>query len=133
MNPKLPRQLERFGLAFCFASIGIWEIVDPVYWFGYLPSFAMKLGDPALLVRVHGVFLTLVAAAVLLGLYLRIASGIAVLMLLEIVAALALESGFSEILLRDVAILALAGAIFADTFVHPDAKRPSADRSASPQ
>jgi hypothetical protein len=108
--------IERFGLAFCFLSIGIWEIVQPDYWFGYVPSFAMALGDMGLMVRLHGVVLTVIGAAVLFGIRLRIASGLAALMLLQIVAALALESGFSEIFLRDVAILALACAVFAHTF-----------------
>jgi uncharacterized membrane protein YphA (DoxX/SURF4 family) len=122
LDPKVPRLIARAGLALCFVSIGIWEIVDPEYWFGYLPSFAMKLGDMSLMVRAHGLVLTLVGGAVLSGAWLRIASGVAVLMLLEIVLALAVESGWSEILLRDVAILALALAVFTETFV--SAKRP---------
>lgn len=113
--PKLPSPIlvERFGLAFCFLSIGIWEAVRPSYWFGYVPSAAMTAGfDLSLMVRLHGVFLCLIGAAVLTGFRLRLASGLATLMLLGITVSLAVESGFSEIFLRDVAILALAVAVF---------------------
>ena len=121
-NLPSPKLVERAGLAFCFLSIGVWEVVRPEYWFGYMPSFLMGHVDMGLLVRFHGVILCLVGAAVLAGIYLRIASGAAVLMLLAIVGGLAVESGFSEIFLRDVAILALACAVFLHTFERPAAK-----------
>lgn len=113
--PKLPSPIlvERAGLAFCFLSIGLWEAVRPSYWFGYVPSFVMASGlDMAVFVRLHGAFLCLIGAAVLFGFRLRLASAVAALMLLGITVSLAVESGFSEIFLRDVAILALAVAVF---------------------
>ncbi len=118
---RIPLLIERLGLAFCFLSIGLWELVDPAYWFGYVPSFAQPLGDMSVMVRIHGATLVLIAAAVLSGFRLRIASGLATLMLLQIVAVLALESGFTEILVRDIAILALAAAVFARTYEKKEA------------
>lgn len=111
-KPPSPVIVERFGLAFCLLSIGIWEVVRPAYWFGYMPSFLMGRVDMGLVVRLHGIILCLVGAAVLAGIRLRVASGAAVLILLAIAGSLVLESGFSEIFLRDVPILALAVAVF---------------------
>lgn len=117
IGPRVPQLAARCSLAFCFISIGLWEITDPEYWFGYVPSFAMKLGDISLMVRAHGAILTLIGAVVLFGVRLRLASGLAVLMLLQIVVALAAESGFTEILLRDIVILGLAISVFAEASV----------------
>lgn len=113
---KITGFLARFGLAFCFVSFGVWEIVKPQYWVSYVPALAARLGDPLLLVRFHGGVLLIIALMVAFGLFRRFASLIAVLLMLEIVASLAISSGFTEIVVRDIAILFLALAIMADAW-----------------
>ncbi|GEM_PF-1027266 len=108
--------LRRFGLAFCFVSFGIWELVNPAYWSGFVPPFMAHLIDPFLLVRMHGVALTVVGLAVLFGFLLRVSSALAVLIMLEILGSLWFEAGFTDIFVRDVAILFLAGSILAESW-----------------
>ena len=113
-----PRFLARLALAFCFLSFGLWEIVDPASWESYVPFFVVQtLGNVELLVRLHGIALTIVALCVLFGVYLRVFTIIAALMIGEIVAALWLEGGgFTETFIRDVTILLFILAMVADAW-----------------
>ena len=106
--------LMRFGLAFVFIGIGIWEIVQPSYWGMYVPPFFSAVITTNAFVEIHGVVLLVTGLAVLLGVYLRIASALAAIIMLSIVISLTYYFGFNDIVIRDVAILMLAAALFFD-------------------
>ena len=124
MATPLTSLIDRIGLAFVFVSIGVWEVFRPGYWVGYLPPSIMHLADPMLMVRAHGVGLVLVGVAIVAGLYLRVTSALAGLMLLDIIVILMLQRGLAEIIIRDIGILFLAISTFASTF-KPKAPAPN--------
>ncbi len=113
--PKLTRILARFGLAFCFVSFGVWEIVRPAAWISYIPEFA-RWFDPALMVRMHGAVLLIVGLMVLFAILRRFSTTLALLIMLEIVFSLLISDGFSQILVRDITIAFLAGSLMADAW-----------------
>lgn len=106
--------LLRLAIAFVFLSFGIWELIDPQYWVGFIPGWTMVLGPAVTIAMLHGAVLVLVGLAVLLGLWLRWSALLASLMLLEICLGLLLSSGFSDLLVRDVGLLLVAVALIFD-------------------
>lgn len=101
---NLARRLNSLALIFCFLGFGLWEIVKPAYWVGYAPDFASKLGDILLLIRVHGIVLTVIALGILWGRFRVLFTGLAVLILLEILVTVWFAAGFGETFIRDVTI-----------------------------
>ena len=106
--------LTRLALAMVFVIFGIWEIIQPSYWIAFVPPALSGIASASFLVTLHGVLLLTVGAAILLGAYLRIASALAVLIMLEVMAGLWLESGFTDLMVRDLALLILAVALYFD-------------------
>lgn len=102
----------RFFLGFVFIWFGIYEIVDPFYWSGYVLPFVADLPiyDPSIFIRAHGVTLVILSICLFLKIYLRITGAIVVLMLLQIVLMLLLtpQMGLNEIAVRDIGLLGLA-------------------------
>jgi uncharacterized membrane protein len=107
-NDNIRHILARIALAVIFIGIGIWEVVQPQYWNAFVPQFLSNIINANTLVGIHGVVLLIVGLAVLSGTYLRIASILAVLIMLEIMATLIFESGFTDLVIRDAAVLVLA-------------------------
>ncbi len=96
----------RLGAASIFLTFGIWEIVQPTYWTGFVPQYALTLAPVNTLVIVHGIILVPIGLAFLfLSRYIRYVAIIASLVLISIIFTLAMESGLSDILVRDVSIL----------------------------
>ena len=116
MFSRATQFIGRLGMAFCFLSFGIWELVQANYWTAYVPSFISSSINPILLVHVHGIILTIVGLGVLIGLYPRLFTGLSVLIMLEIVSSVISAEGFSDILIRDIAILFFAVALFVDAY-----------------
>lgn len=105
---KARHLLHRFGLASVLLAFGVWEIVNPNYWTAFVPEFTSNFAPAATLVLFHGIALTVVGAAVFFGIYLQYAAALATLIMLEIIIGLLTSSGFSDILIRDIAIFFLA-------------------------
>ncbi len=103
----------RLGLALVFMIFGVWEILSPLHWAGYLPVFA-TLGHPVTVITLHGIVLFILGACILLGIYLRITSVLSSLMLLAIIASLAIVSGYLSLIVRDAALLCLTVSIALD-------------------
>ncbi len=97
--------VSRLGVVFIFVSFGIWEIINPGYWTAFVPQIALMFGDPILLVKIHGLVLTIIGLGILSGFYLRYFAIAGALLMLEIVITLFTESGWSDILVRDIGIL----------------------------
>ena len=89
----------------CF---GVWELTGPSQWTGYVPQFLGNTASPVLLVLLHGWLLFLLGTAALIDFAPAATAWIAVVVLAEVAGGLLLTSGFTEILVRDVGLLALA-------------------------
>ncbi len=97
----------RMLLGLVLAWFGYHELVQPSLWTGYVPL--VPRGSPAvLLVLAHGWLLLMLAVAMIAGIAVRAAAALAVVLLLEIVVSLAVTSGLSDLVLRDVGVLGLA-------------------------
>ncbi len=106
---SIRRLLVTLGLAAVFIPIGVWEIVNPQFWVGFVPTFLTGIATP--LVLVHGAVLTIIGIWALTQWKLRWAGVFATLIMLEITTSLLFESGFSSIWIRDVGILFLAASL----------------------
>ena len=106
--------MTRISLAVVFVGIGVWEIIQPSYWSYNIPNFLTFIASAITLTIAHGAVLVIIGLAVLLGVYLRIAAALAVLMMLLIIGSLLISFGFSDIVIRDAAILLIAVALFFD-------------------
>jgi uncharacterized membrane protein YphA (DoxX/SURF4 family) len=107
--------LTRLAVAQVLIIFGIWEIVQPVYWNSFVPQFVSNFMNINLVVQLHGAFILILGAAILIGAYLRISAALAVLTTLAVIVFLLISSGFSDIIVRDIVIvLAAASLIFDD-------------------
>ncbi len=106
--------LTRVSLAVVFIGIGVWEILQPGYWSAFIPRSFPGIVPIDTLIIVHGMVLLVIGIAVLAGAYLRVASLLAVFMMLAIIVVVTMQSGFTDITIRDTAIAILAAALFFD-------------------
>ena len=107
--------LTRLAVAQVLIVFGIWEIVQPVYWNAFVPSFVSSFMNINLFVQLHGAFILILGLAILIGAYLRVSAALAVLTTLAVIVFLLISSGFSDIIIRDIVIvLAAASLIFDD-------------------
>lgn len=113
-NDQIRHILSRLALATIFVGFGLWEIIQPAYWTAFVPSFLSGVAPAVTLVLLHGIVLLVVGVAVLLGFYLRISSILAVLVMVEIIGTLMFESGFTDLVIRDVVVLLLAMSLVFD-------------------
>ena len=111
---ELRHILMRIALAFVFISIGIWEIVQPSYWSFYIPEFLTVLASATTLTMFHGAVMLILGIAVLLGIRLKVSAGLCSIMMIAIIGDLIAAFGFNDIVIRDIAILLLAVAIYLD-------------------
>lgn len=98
----------RVLLSLALAWFGYHELVTPQLWTGYVPGVAATSQAAIVLVLLHGWVLLMLAVAILAGIALRLAAAIAALLLLEIVIALTVTGGLTDLTLRDVGVLGLA-------------------------
>lgn len=102
------RIIARFGILFLFLTFGIWEIIDPNYWIGFAPSFIAKSAGALLMIKIHGIVLSIIGAGIFFSRYVKFFAFLATMIMVQIVVSLWLASGFSDLLVRDVAILIFA-------------------------
>ena len=113
-NAKIRHMLTRLSLAIVFIGIGIWEVIQPSYWAMYVPPFVSSIIATDTFLMFHGSALIIIGTAVLLGIYLRFTSALAALTMLSIILSVTYYLGFSDIVLRDIAIFVIAVALFFD-------------------
>jgi hypothetical protein len=106
----------RAGLGFVLGWFGIQELRNPADWAVFVPSFVADHSPVALndLIVLHGYLLIVSAAAVLLGLLYVPGCLLAMGLLSEVILGLWLDSGVSDLVIRDVGLLALAGGLAID-------------------
>ncbi len=115
---NLPGVLRRLGIVIVFSGIGIWEVINPIDWVGYIPSFLHQFLEPSLLVRLHGASLIIVAAALLFGVYRRLFAVVGTIIMLSVVLSLVFITASGgrvlDILLRDIAIFIFVASLAFD-------------------
>ena len=99
------RVLVKFGIFFIFITFGIWEIIDPSYWLGFAPSFLAKLSYALILIKIHGIALSIVGLGIFFSKRVKLFALFSTMIMLQIVLSLWLSSGFTDLLVRDIAIL----------------------------
>ncbi len=105
--------LSRLGVAFCFLGFGIWEILSPSLWTTYLPEM-LKDMQPLLLIKMHGIVLTVVGLGVLSGYARSWFTALATLLMLDVCIEIFLQEGFTDVFIRDGALLLFTAALFID-------------------
>ncbi|MDE1860363.1 MAG: DoxX family membrane protein [Candidatus Micrarchaeota archaeon] len=113
-NQNIRHLLTRLSLATIFIGIGVWEIVQPSYWSYYVPTFFNAYLNSNTFTLLHGILLVVLGAAVLFGIYLRIAALLCVIVMLTIVADLVTQFQFTDLVIRDLAVLVIAAALYFD-------------------
>jgi uncharacterized membrane protein YphA (DoxX/SURF4 family) len=94
---------------------GYHELVQPALWTGYVPVLSPSSDAAVIGVLAHGWLLLVLGVAVIAGIALRLAAAVTVLLLVEIVVALSVTAGLSDLTLRDVGVLGLAVCLTGDT------------------
>ena len=102
---KLHFLLVRLAAAFIFGIFGVWEIVQPAYWIGFVPHFLSVAIDSIPLVIIHGIVLVLLAIGFVAKYQVKYVAAIGCLLLLQIIVFLFAVAGFNEVLVRDMAIM----------------------------
>lgn len=98
----------RVLLGLVFAWFGYHELVQPRFWTGYVPVLSQGSTLAMWLVLAHGWLLLVLAAALVFGVLPRLASIVGASLMLEVVVALTLAHGLSDVSMRDVGVLGLA-------------------------
>jgi hypothetical protein len=98
----------RVLLGLVLAWFGYHELVQPSLWTGYVPAVSSASNAAVILVLAHGWLLLMLAVALIAGISVRAAAGIAALLLAQIVIWLTVTAGLSDLTLRDVGVLGLA-------------------------
>ena len=118
LRPYAPVIL-RLGAAAVFLWFGVSQILNPVEWTGWLPSYAGNFGiEPDNLVLFNGFFETAFGTLLFLGFYTRIAAGLLALHMAHILTVV----GYGEIGVRDFALFsaALSAAFYGADFLTID-------------
>ncbi len=108
--------LMRLGMGFVLSWFGVQELRNPSEWAVFVPPFVSDLSPLAIndLILLHGFLLLLAAAAIVLGLLYLPGCLLAMGLLFDIIFGLWLDAGLSDLVIRDLGLLALAGALALD-------------------
>jgi uncharacterized membrane protein YphA (DoxX/SURF4 family) len=98
----------RILLGLVLAWFGYHELVQPALWSGYVPFVHSASGPAVVLVLAHGWLLLVVSVALVAGIAVRAAAGLAALLVAQIVVWLTITAGLSDLTLRDAGVLGLA-------------------------
>ncbi len=115
-HEAIRKYLTNYSLALIFIVFGIWELVNPVYWSGFVPALISNFLGNIMIVRVHGLVLAAIGVALAVGYKIKLASAIGTLVMLGIVISLYIEAGFTTILVRDFVIMCFTASIFFDNY-----------------
>lgn len=117
MKPEVIRRyLATYSVSLIFVIFGIWEIINPVYWSGFVPVFISNILGNVLIVRIHGFILAVIGISLSIGFKRKLMSALGTLMMLIIVISLYTEAGFTTIFVRDFVIMCFAASIFFDNY-----------------
>ncbi len=115
---RIRKYLVISGISLIFFIFGVWELTNPQYWSAFVPSFLANIINNLVLVRIHGIILIFLALWLSVGFYRKIAAILSSLVLLNIILFLLFSSGFSDIVVRDLAIF-----LFSVSLIFEEEKR----------
>jgi uncharacterized membrane protein YphA (DoxX/SURF4 family) len=99
----------RVGVGFVFLIFGIWQLINPQGWLGYVPNFILNSGiNPITILLLNGVFDLLIGLGLVLGLFLRIVSLLGIIHL----AGISYSLGWNDVAVRDIGLMIVLIAIF---------------------
>lgn len=106
----------RLTLGFVLAWFGIQQTLNPSEWIDFIPAIVSNHSPiPATgLIHIHSAFLLLAAAGLVTGLFLVGASLLATAVILQVTISLLLDGGVAALIVRDVGLLGMAGALAID-------------------
>lgn len=101
--------IARIGVGLVFFIFGIDQIIRPEVWFAFIPQFALEFGiSQYTLIYLNGAFDLIIGTLLLLGLLIRISSGLGILHLIGLV----LTFGYTDIAVRDFGLLIVLISVF---------------------
>lgn len=105
-------------LGFVLLWFGVNEVLNPIYWKGYVPPLVAQFVpfDIHFFVQMHGVVLALLALSLFFKVYIRYTGFITLGVLLSIISGLIMIDGFDEIVVRDIGLFGLALSIWLHSF-----------------
>jgi hypothetical protein len=107
--------LMRWSLGVVLAWFAAQQLYNPGDWTHFVPAFLADAGLPeTALIRLHGLLLLVSGLGLLAGTAVRQAAGLAAFILVQIIAALAIDGGEGNLIARDVGLLGLALALVFD-------------------
>jgi uncharacterized membrane protein YphA (DoxX/SURF4 family) len=100
----------RWSLGAVLAWFAMQQLSDPEAWTHFVPSFIREVSwlPEATLIRLHGSLLLLASVGLLAGIHVRVAAGLAAIILVQIIAALSINGGQANVVARDLGLLGLA-------------------------
>jgi len=94
------RPLTRYGVSLVFLVFGVWQLVDPTSWYGYLPSYTAQYISNEALLLLNGTFDTIIGALLLVGLFTRWTALLGALHLVSVTTTL----GWNDLAVRDAGL-----------------------------
>jgi len=98
----------RFGLGAVVLWFAINQLINPAAWTGLLPSWTSNILAAETIIIMNGIFEIVLAVMLLAGIFIRVASIVFALHLLNIIYLL----GYNPIAVRDFGLMVAAVALF---------------------
>ncbi len=108
-STNLPSLLLRFGLAFVFAYAAISAFQHPGAWTGFVPGLVTKFISAKTFLDLFGIFQLVLAAALVIGRYIKYAAALATL---SLAGLLVFNLSSFIVTFRDVGLIFMAAALF---------------------
>ena len=89
----------RYGVALVFLIFGVWQLIDPASWLGYVPPFVPL--DTMVAVYLNGLVDVILGIMLALGFFTRIVAIVAAVHLIAISVVL----GFNDVAVRDYGLV----------------------------
>ena len=96
----------RYGVALVFLLFGVWQLVDPSSWLGYVPSYVPF--NPTIAVYMNGVIDMVLGIVLTIGFLTRVSAILAALHL----AIITISLGLNEIAVRDLGLVIVLVGVF---------------------
>ena len=112
-NKKISRFLASLAISIVFIIFGIWEILQPNYWIGFVPGYASVIMSVTTLVIIHGLVLAILGVWLITGIKKKAAAILSALVMLDIIISVS-EGGFSDVLVRDIGLFILTLSLIFD-------------------
>lgn len=94
----------RIGLGIVFFWFGIDKFINPEFWMSFIPLWLKLPISFELFIYIQGIIEAIIGLLIIIGLFTKIASSIAAIILIVIIASI----GFNDISIRDFGLLSIA-------------------------